>query len=82
LERCRNELAAMGTSRGKGNRKLHVRFWHALTRIWRDNAGNGKWDASNHLAEFLIACSQPFFPEESTDTAISAYVERLNDSSK
>jgi hypothetical protein len=83
LERCRNELAATGTSRGKGNRKLHVQFWDALTRIWRDNVGEGvKWDRSNHLAKFLIACSEPFSPEDTTGGAISAYIERLPDSSK
>jgi len=40
------------------------------------------WTASNHLADFLIACSQPFFSEDATATAITAYIERLTDSRK
>jgi hypothetical protein len=73
----------MGTSRGKPNRKLHVRFWDVLWRIWLDNVGDDvPWTASNHFARFLIACSQPFFPEETTDTAITAFIERRGISCK
>jgi len=83
LERCRDELAAMGSSRGKQNRMLHRLFWDALERIWLDNVGAGvKWYASNQFADFLIACSKPFFREETTDTAITAFIERPQDSSK
>jgi hypothetical protein len=83
LERCRDELVAEGTSRGKQNRMLHVRFWEALTRIWLDNVSDDvSWTASGHLANFLIACSQPFFPEETTDTAITAFIERRRISRK
>jgi hypothetical protein len=51
--------------------------------VWHDNVGKEtKWQASNHLASFLIACSEPFFPEEATDPAISAFIERNVASSK
>jgi hypothetical protein len=73
----------MGTSRGKLNRSLHRLFWAALRRIWLDNVGDDvKWTASGHLAKFLIACSQPFFPEETTDGAITAFIEERGGSRK
>jgi hypothetical protein len=73
----------MGTSRGKGNRKLKVQFLKVLERIWLDNVRAGvKWQASNQFAEFLTACSRPFFPEDTTDTAITAFIERRGISCK
>jgi hypothetical protein len=73
----------MGTSRGKKNRTPHSQFWKELTHVWHDNVGREtKWQASNHLASFLIACSKPFFPGEATDPAISAFIERNVTSSK
>jgi hypothetical protein len=76
LERCRDELAAMGTSRGRQNRELHVQFLRALERIWLDNVGKDvKWDASNQFAEFLIACAKPFF--EDADTAVDNFIKGL-----
>ena len=83
LERCRDELTAMGTSQGKHFQKLHGQFWKELMSVWRDNvAKDVDWQASSHLANFLIACSMPFFPEETTDGAISAFIERNAVSSK
>jgi hypothetical protein len=35
-----------------------------------------RWTASNHFATFLIACSAPLFPEETTEAAVSAFIER------
>jgi hypothetical protein len=83
LGRNRDELAAMGTSRGKHRRMLHVQFLKALERIFLDNVRAGvKWHRSNHLAKFLIACSRPFFPKEMTDGAVKAFIERRDDSCK
>jgi hypothetical protein len=80
LERAQRALAAMPTSRGSHLRAMHVQFWTALERIWRDNVRTKS--TAKHLADFLFACSQPFFPDDTTHTAISAFVERLPDSSK
>jgi hypothetical protein len=77
LERARAEAAAMG-GRGKGNRKPHVRFWDKLWRIWLDNVdADVPWMVSNHFADFLIACSQPFFPEDTTDIAVTGFIKGL-----
>jgi hypothetical protein len=83
LGRCRDELMARGTSQGKHFQKLHVQFWKELTRVWHANvSADVKWQKGNHLASFLIACSEPFFPEETTDGAISAFIERGTPPSK
>jgi hypothetical protein len=74
LECCREELTAMGTSQGQHFQKLHVRFWKELKRVWDGNVGGKR--RAKHLTNFLIACSKPFFPEETTDGAINAFIER------
>ena len=82
LECCRDKLA-MGSSQGTRNRKAHNKFWEELTRVWHDNVGkNTKWTASVDLGRFLIACSAPFFPKETTDKKISTFIERYAASSK
>jgi hypothetical protein len=71
LERCRATL--MATSGRIGARDVHIRFWTELRQVWRANVRKG---TNKRLAKFVIACSEPFFPEETTDTAVSAFIER------
>jgi hypothetical protein len=81
LKRCRPEATATG-GRGKHNSAAHSEFWKELVDIWTANVGRDvKWRAK-HLANFLIACSEPFFPKEAADGAINAFVERYTVSSK
>jgi hypothetical protein len=75
LERCRNELTTMGSDRGKGNSTAHNQFWKELTHIWDAHVNKDKQTAK-YLAKFLLACSVPFFPEETTYGAVDAFVER------
>jgi len=79
LERCRKVVAAGGDGRGKGNATVHRLFWKELVDVWRANLGKDiHWGMrTNHLESFIIACSGPFFPEETTDTAVRNFVKDL-----
>jgi hypothetical protein len=80
LEHCRDELMAMGTSQGKHFQKVHVQFWKELDRVWHENV-RVRWTAKDQT-KFLVACSMPFFPEDTTYGAINAFIERGTASSK
>jgi len=71
LERCRETLAGMGGRHGP--RELHIRFWKALRQVWEANVRDG---TDKRLLSFLIACTEPFFPEAATDSVIIAFIER------
>jgi len=77
LQRCLNVMATSGSGRGRANATAHRLFWKELTHLWRANLGKDvKWGMrSNRLASFIIACSRPFFPEETTDKAVGHFVE-------
>ena len=83
LERCRNELMAMGASRGGHFRKTHIEFWKELARIWHDNVGKDVKQQDKYLAKFLRACSEPFFTQETIKGgAVEAFIDRYTASSK
>jgi hypothetical protein len=75
LKRCRNELTAMGDSRGIGNTKAHRLFWKELTRIFDAHVDNGVKYRNQRKINFLQACSAPYCPEEATVSALTAFVE-------
>jgi hypothetical protein len=76
LERCRNELMAMGTRKGRHHRKTHIEFWKKLSRIFDDLVNSDVKFRNQHKIRFLLACSAPYCPEEATDGALVAFVER------
>jgi hypothetical protein len=60
-----------------------MQFWDELTRIWFDNVGEGvEWEANDHFAKFLIACSEPFFPEDTTNKKIDDFIRHRGVSRK
>jgi hypothetical protein len=75
LEPCRGELAAMGSDQGKGNSTAHNQFWKELAHVFYAHANKDKLTAK-HLAHLLVACSMPFFPEETTYGAALSEAER------
>jgi hypothetical protein len=76
LEQCRDELTAVGSNRGKSNSTAHIQFWKKLTRVFDDNVSKDVKFRNQHKINFLRACSNQFFPEEATDSALSAFVEK------
>jgi hypothetical protein len=76
LERCRETLVAMDGRRDP--RELHIRFWKALRQVWEANIREDTRWTNDQLASFVIACSEPFFAEATTDGAITAFIERPN----
>ena len=76
LEHCRATLTA--TSGRHDPRELHIRFWKLMRRVWEANVRDGTRWTNDQLANFVIACSEPFFPEATTDGAITAFIERPN----
>jgi hypothetical protein len=67
---------AVGGHSSENARKVHIRFWTALTRLWRIiPAANGR-RRHRDLQRFLSACSTPLFPETTSATALSAFIER------
>jgi hypothetical protein len=75
LKRCRNELTAMGVSLGKPISTAHKQFWKELMRVWDGSVSKDVIWSNEHLTDFLIACSEPLFPEETTFGTISAFFE-------
>jgi hypothetical protein len=77
LERCRDELMAMGANRGEHRRKTHREFWKKLARIFDAHVDNDVKFRNEHKISFLRACSVPFCPEVITDDSrtIRAFVE-------
>jgi hypothetical protein len=73
LKRCRGGLTAMDITRGKAISTTHSQFWKELTRVWNGNVGKDVIWSNWHLTNFLIACSEPFFPEDTW--AVSAFFE-------
>jgi hypothetical protein len=70
LERCRPMLGKIGGRRG--SRDVHIRFWEKLRQVWRANVRKG---TGKQLARFVIACSEPFFPEQTTASAVSTFIK-------
>lgn len=77
LERCRNELTAMGICQGKPINTAHKQFWKELLRVWDGSISKDVIWSNKHLTNFLIACSEPLFPEETTFDEINAFFGRF-----
>ena len=52
----------------------HTRFWLALMKLARDLGETGK--QHKLLCELLFICSKPLFPKATTQTALTAFIER------
>jgi hypothetical protein len=76
LERCRDKLVAMGGRQGKNNSTAHNMFWEKLMRVWYAEVGKGIVRPQKQPANFLLACSEPYFPEETTPKAVDTFVQR------
>jgi hypothetical protein len=70
-----DKLMAMGAGGSRNASKVHREYWTALTQLWwKATAHKADQRRQKHLVEFLIACSEPLFSEETTETAIKAFV--------
>jgi hypothetical protein len=56
--------------------KTHTRFWLALMRLWRAIPDAGRGDKNLHA--FLAICSKPVFPKATTETTLTAFIERYS----
>jgi hypothetical protein len=55
--------------------KVHREYWTALTRLWcKATAHKADQRRQKHLIKFLIACSEPLFPRQTTDSKVTAFV--------
>jgi hypothetical protein len=75
LTRCRDNLMAMGASRGEHLRETHREFWKKLARIFDAHVDDGIKYRNQHKIRFLQACSAPYCPKEATVSALTAFVE-------
>jgi hypothetical protein len=68
------------TRRDGGNtnaRTEHGEFWVELKRLWETlTADRPRRRRHKLLLRFLVACSAPLFPIATTDTAVTAFIER------
>jgi hypothetical protein len=76
LEDCRDRLTAMGGNQGKSNNTAHNLFWKKLMLVWYAETGKGIARGQKYPANFLLACSEPYFPKETSPKAVDTFVQR------
>src|SRR5262249_18297480 len=63
------KLNAEGSSSSKNARKVHIEYWGKLMLLWQTIIRNRtsqlpRRQRNEALSQFLLACSEPAFPEE------------------
>jgi hypothetical protein len=72
----RDTLATRGGRSSASAKKRHVQFWRELTNLWQKLPATGR-RRHKDLLTFLFVCSKPIFPAQTTDAALTAFIERL-----
>jgi hypothetical protein len=73
-ERWRDGLKAMGRRSNINARKAHIEFWGELVALWKAiTAGQ----APRGLSHFVCVCSEPAFPEETTQGRVRTFLDRV-----
>jgi len=71
-------LNAEGSSSSKNAGKVHIEYWDILVFLWRTIIRNGtsqlgRRQRKEALCQFLLACSEPAFPEEMQRSSPSSF---------
>jgi hypothetical protein len=75
IKRRLKTLNAEGSSSSKNARKVHIEYWDKLVLLWQTTIGNRipRQQRNEALSHFLLACSEPAFPEEMQRSSPSSF---------
>jgi hypothetical protein len=78
LQQHRAKLMAIGNSGRLNAAQTHTDYWNKLAQWWNRRAGTPVQQRlySPSLKDFLMACSAPIFPKETTIQAIASFIKR------
>jgi hypothetical protein len=68
-----DRLTAKGSQSSFSARKAHIEYWGKLVLLWQAITADQNLQRKRGLNSFLIACSKPVFPEETSKSNINNF---------
>jgi hypothetical protein len=77
VQRRADKLTAMDNNGNRNAVRVHSAYWGELAELWLakvpDATSRPSW--RKHLHRFLLACSEPMFPQQTEDKTLTAFVD-------